>query len=52
MSDKPREPYVTVGTLSLIEGVVFLIFSYAWFWPEHFGLWIGTIAKAYRSTVG
>jgi hypothetical protein len=29
-----------------------IIFIYAFFWPEGYGVWLGTIVRAFRNTAG
>jgi hypothetical protein len=29
-----------------------IVFIYAWFWPEDYGHWLGTIVHAFRLTSG
>lgn len=29
-----------------------IIFVYAFFWPEGYGRWLGTIVRAFRDTAG
>lgn len=29
-----------------------IIFTYAWFWPEQYGHWLGTIVHAFRAASG
>lgn len=29
-----------------------IIFIYAFFWPEGYGTWLGTIVKAFRTAAG
>jgi hypothetical protein len=29
-----------------------IIFVYAWFWPEGYGRWVGTIVRAFRDASG
>lgn len=29
-----------------------IIFVYAWFWPDGYGRWLGTMVKAFRETAG
>jgi hypothetical protein len=31
-------------------GLIFFI--YAFFWPAEYGIWLGTIVKAFRATAG
>jgi hypothetical protein len=29
-----------------------IVFVYAFFWPEGYGIWLGTIVRAFRATAG
>lgn len=53
-SDKTTEVTQTVmGARSIVPftgGLI--IFIYAFFWPEGYGIWLGTIVRAFRQTAG
>lgn len=51
--EKVAEVTNHIGGRSIIPftgGVVF--FLYAFFWPESYGHWLGTIVRAFRDTAG
>ena len=38
------------GLIPFTSGLI--IFVYAWFWPEGYGHWVGSIVHAFRVTAG
>lgn len=57
MSLLTRSAEVTQNTTTTARSVVpftggLLFVIYAFFWPEAYGHWLGTIVRAFRSTAG
>lgn len=42
--------YTRVNLIPFTGGII--IFVYAFFWPDGYGRWLGTIVKAFRETAG
>lgn len=41
---------IRVGVIPFTGGLI--IFIYAFFWPEGYGHWLGSIVRAFRETAG
>jgi hypothetical protein len=39
-----------ISLIPFTGGLVFVV--YAFFWPAEYGIWLGTIVKAFRATAG
>lgn len=52
-AEKAAKATSTITSRSVVPftgGLVF--FVYAWFWPEDYGHWLGSIVHAFRVTAG
>lgn len=52
-SDKVNTANNTIYGRSVVPftgGII--VFIYAWFWPESYGHWLGTIVSSFRSAAG
>lgn len=51
MADKPTASTTIYGR-SVVPFTGGLLVVYAFFWPEGYGHWLGTIVAAFRATAG
>lgn len=56
MAEKTEKATEITNTLSARSIVPFtggiIVFVYAFFWPESYGNWLGTIVRAFRNASG
>jgi hypothetical protein len=50
MADKSTNSYTRLNVVPFTGGLLMLI--YAFFWPEGYGAWLGTIVKSFRNVSG
>lgn len=53
MGEKANSVTQTITSRSLVPftgGII--VFVYAFFWPESYGNWLGTIVRAFRAAAG
>ena len=51
MAEKSVTQHVTSrGIVPFTGGII--VFIYAFFWPEGYGAWLGTIVRAFRAASG
>lgn len=57
MTDKTEQATKAATTTLQSRSIIpftggILVFIYAWFWPEGYGHWLGTIVHAFRVAAG